>query len=69
MLNLKSTIIEKGKYVTQIIHFVNGVKRTLHGIRSDSRKQGQFSKFECKDGTMIMINDNNVLCIEIFKED
>jgi len=23
----------------------------------------------CKDGTMLMINDNNVLCVEIFKED
>ena len=69
MLNLKSTIIEKGKYVTQIIHFVNGVKRTFHGIRTDSLKQGQFSKFECKDGTMIMVNDENVLCIEVFPED
>jgi len=24
---------------------------------------------KCKDGTMLMINDNNVLCIEIFKEE
>jgi len=68
MENLKSTINEQGKTVTQIIHFVNGVKRTYHGILSNSIKQGQFTKMKCKDGTMIMINDANVLCIEIFKE-
>ena len=68
MENLKSTINEQGKTVTQIIHFVNGVKRTYHGILSSSIKQGQFTKMKCKDGTMIMINDANVLCIEIFKE-
>ena len=69
MKNLKSTVNEQGKTVTQIIHFVGGVKRTYHGILSESIKQGQFTKMMCIDGTMIMINDNNVLCIEIFKED
>jgi len=69
MKNLKSTVNEQGKYVTQIIHFVNGVKRTYHGIKSESIKQGQFTKMLCKDGTMLMINDANVLCIEIFPED
>ena len=69
MKNLKSTVNEQGKTVTQIIHFVGGVKRTYHGILSESIKQGQFTKMMCVDGTMIMINDNNVLCIEIFKED
>ena len=69
MKNLKSTINEQGKTVTQIIHFINGVKRTYHGILSESIKQGQFTKMRCKDGTMLMINDNNVLCVEIFKED
>jgi len=69
MKNLKSTVNEQGNTVTQIIHFVNGIKRTYHGILSESIKQGQFTKMKCKDGTMLMINDNNVLCIEIFKED
>jgi hypothetical protein len=69
MNNLKSTVNEQGETVTQIIHFVNGIKRTYHGILSKSIKQGQFTKMKCKDGTMLMINDNNVLCIEIFKED
>lgn len=69
MKNLKSTVNEQGDTVTQIIHFINGVKRTYHGILSESIKQGQFTKMKCKDGTMLMINDNNVLCIEVFKED
>ena len=67
-INLHSTVNDQGTYVTQIIHFVGGVKRTFHGIRTDSLKQGQFSKFECSDGTMIMVNDENVLCIEVFPE-
>ena len=69
MKNLKSTVNLQGKTVTQIIHFVDGVKRTYHGILSETIKQGQFTKMMCKDGTMIMVNDDNVLCIEIFKED
>ncbi len=68
MKNLKSTVNEQGETVTQIIHFINGVKRTYHGILSKSIKQGQFTKMFCKDGTMLMVNDQNVLCIEIFKE-
>ena len=69
MKNLKSTVNEQGEAVTQIIHFINGVKRTYHGILPKSIKQGQFTKMKCKDGTMLMINDNNVLCIEVFKEE
>lgn len=67
-MNLKSTINIQGKTVTQIIHFVGDVKRTYHGIISESVKQGQFTKLKCTDGTLIMINDKNVLCIEIFPE-
>ena len=67
-VNLKSTVNEQGKVVTQIIHFVGGEKRTFVGIVSESIKQGQFTKFFTIDGTMILVNDKNVLCIEVFKE-
>jgi hypothetical protein len=67
-MDLKSTVNQQGKIVTQIIHFVGGEKRTFHGIISESIKQGQFTKFKTTDGAMICINDKNVLCIEIFKE-
>ena len=67
-IDLKSLIREQGKYVTQIFHFVGGVKRTYDGIIVDSIRQGQFTKFKCKNGAMVMINDVNVLMIEIFEE-
>ena len=66
--NLLSSITKKGKYVTQIVHFMNGYRKTIHGVDTESVEQGQFTKFRCKDGRMIMINDTNVLCIEIFEE-
>tara|TARA_R110001592_G_scaffold233115_1_gene490659 strand:+ start:250 stop:471 length:222 start_codon:yes stop_codon:yes gene_type:complete len=67
-IDLKSSIKGQGKYVTQIFHFVGGVKRTYDGIIVDSIRQGQFTKFKCKNGAMVMINDANVLMIEVFEE-
>lgn len=69
-LDLKSSVTEiAGKYVTQIIHFIGGEKRTFNHIVAESIRQGQFTKFQQKDGTWIMINDKNVLCIEVFTEE
>ena len=48
--------------------FVGGEKRTFNGVISSSLKQGQFTKFKCKNGITVMVNDKNVLCIEIFEE-
>ena len=67
-INLKSSVNEQGKIITQIIHFIGGEKRTFSGIISESIKQGQFTKLLKTDGTMILINDKNVLCVEVFKE-
>jgi hypothetical protein len=66
--DLKSSLRDVGPLVTQIIHFVGGEKRTFHNIRTDNIRQGQFTKMTQSDGTMIMINDKNVLCIEVFEE-
>jgi len=66
--DLKSSVKEQGQYVTQIIHFVGGEKRTFDGIVVDSIRQGQFTKFKLKNGSMILINDSNVLMIEVFEE-
>jgi len=69
-INLKSTIGEYGyKHVTQIYHFVGGIKRTYDGIIVDTIRQGQFTKFHCRNGAVVMINDSNILMIETFKED
>ena len=67
-MDLESTVKKQGEYVTQILHFVNGEKRTFENIKTNSIKQGQFTKLETKDGRLIMINDKNVLCIEVFKQ-
>ena len=68
-VDLQSSIKSQGEYVTQIIHFVGGEKRTFEHIKSTYIKQGQFTKLETKDGRYILINDKNVLCIEVFAED
>ena len=68
LINIKSTVNKQGETVSQIIHFKGGIKRTYHGILSETIKQGQFTKMMCEDGTLLMINDENVLCIEVIKE-
>jgi len=68
-INLQSSVNIQGKYVTQIIHFVGGVKRTYHGIDTESIKQGQYTKMKLKDGSMLVVNDVNVLAIEVFSEE
>ena len=68
MRDLQSSLKIKGEYVTQIIHFKNGVKRTFEGVSTSEIKQGQMTKLELKDGRTVMINDCNVLCIEVFSE-
>jgi len=69
MADLQSSIKKNGKYVTQIIHFVGGEKRTFEGIITKVVKQGQFTKLTTLDGRMVLVNDKNVLCIEVFSED
>ena len=68
-MDLQSTTKTQGEVVTQIIHFINGEKRTFENILTNSIKQGQFTKLTTLDGRLIMINDKNVLCIEVFKQD
>jgi len=67
--NLLSSVAKEGRYVTQIIHFKNGYRKTIHGIDTLSIEQGQFTKFKCKDGRYILINDENVLMVECFIEE
>ena len=67
--NLLSSVNKEGKYVTQIIHFKDGQRKTIHGIISSSIETGKFTKFNCKDGRMIMVNDENVNMIETFGEE
>lgn len=68
-LNLQSSVNQQGKKVTQIIHFMGGIKRTYTGVLTETIKQGQFTKMVLENGSMLMVNDNNVLCVEIYTED
>ena len=67
--NLLSSVAHESRYVTQIIHFKNGYRKTIYGIDTLSIEQGQFTKFHCKDGRYIMIHDKNVLMVEVFSEE
>ena len=68
-LNLGSSVNVVGERVTQIIHFVGGVKKTFVGVIPETISQGQMTKFRCVDGRLVLINDANVLCVEVFKDD
>ena len=68
-MDLESATKIQGKWVTQIIHFMGGEKRTIVGVDTQSIKQGQFTKFMLKDCSYVMINDANVLMIEVFGEE
>jgi hypothetical protein len=68
-MDLESSTKKQGKVITQIIHFIGGEKRTFENIKSNQIKQGQFTKLETTDGRLVMINDKNVLCIEVFRQD
>lgn len=68
MTDLHSSTKKQGEFVTQIIHFIGGEKRTIEGVKTSSVKQGQFTKMDCKNGSYILVNDKNVLLIEVFKE-
>ena len=67
--SLMSSVAKEGRYVTQIIHFKNGYRKTIRDVDTLSIEQGQFTKFKCKDGRYILINDTNVLMVECFKEE
>ena len=67
-MDLKSTVSKQGRYVTQVIHYVNGEKKTIFNIDTHTIVQGQFTKFKTKDGRLWMVNDKNVLLIEVFAE-
>jgi len=66
-VNLLSSVCNDGEFVTQIVHFKDGTRKTIHGIITSTIETGKFTKFYCKDGRMIMINDDNVNMVETFK--
>ena len=66
--DLLSSAGRKGSTVTQIITCVTGIKKTFRGVLTKTIENGQFTKFETEDGRLILVNDQNVFCVEIFAE-
>ena len=58
-VDLESSIKEQGQWVTKIIHFIHGEKRTIEGVHTYTVRQ---------DDSYLMVNDKNVLMIEVFSE-
>lgn len=66
--SLMSSVEEKGRYTTQILHFAGGEKKTLKGIITSSISQSEMTKFDLKDGRRVYINTKNVNMFEVFSE-
>jgi len=66
--NLKSSVLEKGETVTEIIIFSQGNKKTFKGILTDSIHQSEFTRFDLTDGRRIYVNPKNVDCFEVFED-
>ena len=44
-VDLESSVKNQGQWVTKIIHFVSGEKRTIEGVNTHTIRQGQFTHF------------------------
>ena len=64
-----SSVEEIGEYVTQIIVFASGNKKTFTNVKTNTIKQGEFTQFELKNGSRIYINTKNVDFFEVIKDD
>lgn len=51
----------------QIIHFINGEKRTLFDVVGV--KDNEFTHLKLADGRKVLVNKSNVLMIEVFNVD
>ena len=62
-VDLESSVKLQGKWVTKIIHFIGGEKKTIEGVNTHTIRQGQFTKFELHDGSFVMVNDKKAFRI------
>ena len=67
-MDLKSTTQRQGRYVTQVIHYIHGEKKTIFNIDTESIIQGEFTKMWDKSGRLFMVQAKNVLLIEVFEQ-
>lgn len=67
-MNLKSNVNQLGEIVTQILYTKNGQKKTIHGVKSDSLEQSQYTRFDCVNGHRFLVQDEFVWLIEVIPE-
>lgn len=67
--NLHSSVQDKGRFVSQIITFKGGYKKTIRGVDTTSLMQSEFTHFNTKDGRKVMVYTPNVFMVEVFGED
>ena len=66
---MRSTVADKGNIVTEVITMIGGYKKTFKGVITNTFLQGEFTHFETKDGRKVMVRTDNVLFIEVVKEE
>jgi len=66
---IHSTVAEKGNVVTEVITMIGGYKKTFRGVKTDSFLNGEFTHFNTLDGRKVMVRTENVLFIEVVKEE
>ena len=68
-MKMRSTVADKGNIVTEVITMIGGYKKTFKGVITNTFLQGEFTHFETKDGRKVMVRTDNVLFIEVVKEE
>jgi hypothetical protein len=67
--NLQSSVNRVGSFVTEIIAFRDGSKKTFKGIDTESIEQGEFTKFRTKTIPLVGIHTQNVNYFEVHTEE
>ena len=67
--DFRSSVIEKGRVINQIVIFSRGNKKTFKDVRADTIVQGEFTQFDLVDGRRIYINTKNVDWFEIISKE
>lgn len=67
-MNLKSNVTELGDKVTEILYNINGGKKTIHHIKTQTIEQSEWTRFDCDNGHRYMVNKDLVWLIEVIPE-
>jgi len=66
--DLKSSVADKGKAVSQVIHFLDGDVRTFHNIDTSSIEQNQCTMMNILNGQQLEVHTKRVKFILVVPE-